>query len=551
MKYHRNYIIGIVSILLILSASTSFAQKVKVLVFGDSQKIMNEAPDSFLSTMDKVLTDNQTKDAAFIMHMGDIVEDCLVSNWQVAQTGWQKLDGKIPYVLGIGNNDIANDNGGDKYKQYFPLSKYQTWPSFVSNYDESINVAHRFNEGGVNWLVISMRIAPGPNIIAWAEDLIIKNPTDKIFIISHDATTTSEVTKMAIKHSNVLMVLCGHTVTIEPVALTGTQGNKLVYLKTCFHNKVLDMYACILELDVTTGTISGRYYSPQYEKFWDDPTAPYYGDSKMPSKLIWSFSGFNFKNNDDLCPNDPNKIAPGVCGCGIPEGTCDDTNFPQDSIVLQAENATFNGPLIATNQTGYNGTGFVDFTNLSNDHLTWTANVESAGNYLLSFRYALTTNRPLKLTINNEVRISSVAFPVTGSWSIWKKYRTTQALKAGDNTITLTAIGSSGGNFDELGISGVQTISGIKNPNVVSSTKSINIHSYSKSNGNLSVELAGFEHSGNVQLKIINIMGQTVLQRSMINPTQLILNTSAFIKNAIYILSFEDNYSKALKKIVL
>jgi hypothetical protein len=26
--------------------------------------------------------------------------------------------------------------------------------------------------------------------------------------------------------------------------------------------------------------------------------------------------------NDDLCPADPNKVAPGVCGCGIPEDGC-------------------------------------------------------------------------------------------------------------------------------------------------------------------------------------------------------------------------------------
>ncbi len=225
-------------------------------------------------------------------------------------------------------------------------------------HDQSINVAHRFNVGGVNWMVISMKIAPSTAILAWAENLIVNNPTNKIFIISHDANPTSSVTTMALKYPNVLMVLCGHTETVEPVVLTGNQGNKLIYLKTCFHNKVLDMYACILDLDVEAGTISGRYYSPQYEKFWDDTTAPYYGDSKMPTKLIWSYSGFNFKNSVDLCPNDPTKVEPGICGCGVPEGTCDDANYPADSIVLQAENAVFSGPTIQTNQPNYNGTAF-------------------------------------------------------------------------------------------------------------------------------------------------------------------------------------------------
>ncbi len=546
MKKHT---IGIVLFLFVLSTPDIVAEKVKVLVFGDSQKIVNEAPVSYTAAMDKILTDTQTKDASFIMHMGDIVEDCLVSNWQVAQTGWQKLDGKIPYVLGIGNNDIANDNGGDKYKQYFPLSTYQTWPSFVSNYDQSINVAHRFNVAGVNWMVISMKIAPSTAILAWAENLIVNNPTNKIFIISHDANPTSDVTKLALKYSNVLMVLCGHTETVEPVELTANQGNKLLYLKTCFHNKVLDMYACILELDVDAGTISGRYYSPQYEKFWDDTSAPYYGDSKMPTKLIWSYSGFNFKNNDDLCPNDPTKVVPGVCGCGVPEGTCTPDNFPPDSIVLQAEDAVFNGPLIATNQPGYNGSGFLDFTNPTNDFVTWTANVNSPANYVLAFRYALTTNRPMKLTINGEVRIPSITFPITGSWGIWNKYRTTQALKAGNNTITLTTIGSNGGNFDELGISGAQVVSGIINPQTNLLKKNVYLHL--QNNGNLAVDLTGFENSGNVQIKMMNLLGQIVFLKSANNPTQLEINTSTFVKSSIYLVSVEDISSKVLKKIII
>jgi hypothetical protein len=301
-------------------------------------------------------------------------------------------------------------------------------------------------------------------------------------------------------------------------------------------------------LDVAAGTISGRYYSPQYAKFWDDSTAPYYGDSKMPSKLLWSFSGFNFKNNDDLCPNDPNKIAPGFCGCGVPEGTCEDTNAPQDSIVLQAEAATFNGPLVKADQLGYNGTGFLDFTNPSNDYVTWNANVESAGNYSLSFRYAVTTNRPMKLTVNSEVRIPSMAFPITGSFAIWKKTRTIQALKAGNNTITLTTIGSNGGNFDELGISGIHLLSGIKQTNNELSNKSITIRS--QNNGAVAIELVGFEHSKNVQLKMTNLMGQILYQTNRNNPTQLTINTSSIIKNAIYIVSVEDNYSRSLKKLV-
>ncbi|MCU0663917.1 MAG: hypothetical protein MUC50_16525, partial [Myxococcota bacterium] len=36
------------------------------------------------------------------------------------------------------------------------------------------------------------------------------------------------------------------------------------------------------------------------------------------SVVVWSANGAS----TDECPNDPNKTTPGLCGCGVPEGTC-------------------------------------------------------------------------------------------------------------------------------------------------------------------------------------------------------------------------------------
>jgi hypothetical protein len=119
--------------------------------------------------------------------------------------------------------------------------------------------------------------------------------------------------------------------------------------------------------------------------------------------------------------------------------------------IVQAENATFSGAIVNTNQTGYNGTGFIDFVNNSGDYLEWTVNVPTAGTYDLSFRYALPTGgRPLELKVNGTVKIASLDFPATGLWTTWENLSTSQQLIAGNNTIRLTTIGSNGGNFDEL-----------------------------------------------------------------------------------------------------
>jgi hypothetical protein len=52
------------------------------------------------------------------------------------------------------------------------------------------------------------------------------------------------------------------------------------------------------------------------------------------STVVWSVNGSPVT---DECPNDPNKTKPGLCGCGVPEGTC---SGGDSKCVTAVENAT-------------------------------------------------------------------------------------------------------------------------------------------------------------------------------------------------------------------
>jgi len=267
------------------------AEKVKILFQGDTQKIIDQKPNDFITTMENVLTDRVTQDADFILQMGDIVESDQDNSdrpqqYAVAQTGWRKLDGKIPYVLNIGNNDNSAE-----FIQYFPLSHYNTWPSFVSNANDHRNVAHHFNAGGVDWLVISVRFNHGTEEIEWAENLIFSHPNKKVIFISHAANSNGSEVSMLKQYENVVFVLCGHTADSH-ILLTGNNGNKMGWVKTCHHSAVKDSYFCVAELDTSSGTADFRYYSPQYGKYWDESDAPY--TASQPEDSPWQWSGFDF-----------------------------------------------------------------------------------------------------------------------------------------------------------------------------------------------------------------------------------------------------------------
>lgn len=329
----------------------------------------------------------------------------------------------------------------------------------------------------------------------------------------------------------------------------------------------------------------------------------------------------------DECPNDPNKMEPGFCGCGVAEGTCDihatgvsitpatakinifttrqltanilpsnttnkniiwdsnDTSVATvnstgivtavaagtttisattvnggktatssitvipDTTTYQAEDAEFSGPIVATNQTGYRGTGFLDYTNATADYITWTVFVNTDGSYNLGFRYALASgNRPLKLTINGQVIIASIAFPVTGSYSTWGTYTTSQLLKAGNNTITLTAIGSSGGNFDELSVTSPL---GVNDKTFENDTKIVRVYPNPTINGIFTVATDGFDDDTNVHIIVTNSNGQKIYEKKLNDPCHTDINLNGKLSDSIYFITIKSDQSKIVKKLIV
>ncbi|TDU01725.1 glucose/arabinose dehydrogenase [Streptomyces sp. 846.5] len=119
----------------------------------------------------------------------------------------------------------------------------------------------------------------------------------------------------------------------------------------------------------------------------------------------------------------------------------------------QAESATISQGTVATNHTGYSGTGFVDYTNVTGSYVQFAVTAAAAGANTLSFRYAngTTAPRPMDITVNGTKVASAVAFPGTADWNTWTTVTVNASLVSGSNTVRATATTADGGpNLDEL-----------------------------------------------------------------------------------------------------
>ncbi|MER5433465.1 PQQ-dependent sugar dehydrogenase [Streptomyces sp. NPDC002588] len=121
----------------------------------------------------------------------------------------------------------------------------------------------------------------------------------------------------------------------------------------------------------------------------------------------------------------------------------------------QAENATISQGAVATNHTGYTGTGFVDYTNVKGSYVEFTVSAASAGTSSLTLRYAngTTVDRPMDISVGGTVVAAAVAFPATTDWNTWATKTLDVPLAAGSNKIRATATTDNGGpNLDRISL---------------------------------------------------------------------------------------------------
>ncbi|KFU75347.1 endoglucanase [Amycolatopsis lurida] len=124
-------------------------------------------------------------------------------------------------------------------------------------------------------------------------------------------------------------------------------------------------------------------------------------------------------------------------------------------IRYESENATISRGVVESNHTGFTGSGFVNYDNVTGSYVEYTVNAAQAGQHTLTFRYAngTTANRPLDITVNGSIAVDDLGFAGTGAWTTWRTVTTTVNLAAGSNKIRTTAVTSNGGpNADSLSV---------------------------------------------------------------------------------------------------
>lgn len=268
----------------------------------------------------------QTLRVLTVVHVGDLVEQNNVGTtdgvalnqtsaeqWSAISRGFERLDGKTPYILATGNHDYgirSAENRQTQFPKYFPVDRNPAWKGVLveccPNRDgvkTLENAAYALvTPQGRKLLVVSLEFAPSDPVLAWAKALVARDAYKEHFavLVTHsylnslakenariekegyavkDANYGQAIwNKLVYPSSNIRLVLCGHIAgTKDPRENVGFRTDKNHCGRTVsqmlfdtqtdgggWHGNGGDGWLRILEFSADGKRVSVRTFSPLF-----------------------------------------------------------------------------------------------------------------------------------------------------------------------------------------------------------------------------------------------------------------------------------------------
>jgi len=289
-----------------------------IVVLPDTQNYTDSSfggsPKYFYDQTNWIKANKKKRNIVMVAHVGDIVQNPqATAQWDIASEAFQTIDREVPYILCLGNHDIADDQGrqpGARHtllNDYFPPRRFTDNPLYGNNFgadarvhflepDKSDNYYLLFAGGGMKFLIVALEFKPRDETLAWANTVVAAHPDHRCIILTHgylDASAQRSMGKYAIegnapadiwdklvsRHENIFLVLCGHILGDSFLTSTAAAGNQVHQILTDYQNDYVggggSGYLRIMTFFPDTQTIENQTYSPSLDAYLTGPTSQF------------------------------------------------------------------------------------------------------------------------------------------------------------------------------------------------------------------------------------------------------------------------------------
>jgi predicted MPP superfamily phosphohydrolase len=324
------------------TASPTPTDEFTIVALPDTQFYSSTYPQIFAAQTQWIANHVQDQNIRLVTGLGDIVDGGgELQQWQNADAAVRLLDGKVPYVIAIGNHDYDQNNPAGRtastqnFNAFFGPVRYANASWYKGNFPagSNENFYSVVTISGKNYLILVLEFAPRDTALNWAAGILSANQDKEVIIVTHMFTFSDNTRidhcdlnnaesfgvgqdnngedmwwKLVQNYPNIHLVLSGHVVQGDGTGRRmdiGVHGNLVNEILSDYQSYANggDGYLRILKISPSLNRVSVTTYSPFLDNFLTDDhnqfTVPYHNPGV--STAAGSISGV-VKNAQNCLP---------------------------------------------------------------------------------------------------------------------------------------------------------------------------------------------------------------------------------------------------------
>ena len=157
-----------------------------------SQPLTNRV---FTSYVDWTAGNLKNQRVAFVSHVGDIVDINNRQQWTLARSIMDKLHGKVPYGISVGNHDMTAEGDSSLFQEFFPPERFEQFEWYAGYYKKTsgklkesgnnANSCQLFSAAGLDFVFLHLECNAPDKVLDWADDMLKKYSQRRAIITTH------------------------------------------------------------------------------------------------------------------------------------------------------------------------------------------------------------------------------------------------------------------------------------------------------------------------------------------------------------------------------
>jgi len=158
----------------------------------DQAPLTNKVFDAYT---DWVAENLERQRIIFVSHVGDIVDINNREQWALARRCMDKLHGRVPYGISVGNHDMTGAGDSSLFQEFFPKTRFTGFDWYAGCFEKpaasqaisgnNANSVQLFEAGGLKFVALHLECNAPDDVLRWVDDVLRKHADRRAMITTH------------------------------------------------------------------------------------------------------------------------------------------------------------------------------------------------------------------------------------------------------------------------------------------------------------------------------------------------------------------------------